>query len=298
MSGLDRMKQRMEVYDGATADKRLTNNKYRSFISALKYSYQAEDITFNDKKERCLINPDKIKSDYDQKEISIDFSAGMQNGDTFYWDRTDTHWLVYSQRLEEEAYFRAEIRRCDYQIHIGENDYWVYLRGPVETALIWRQKHKIETNDLNYSIMFYIQKNEETMANISRLKVLKFDDHNWRVAATDRYSQPGLIEVHLEEYFDNKVEDIKAAAEAEVEEVEQVITGPVVVRPYDTKISYVVENKTAGEFVVNSSKVKVNQIDDNTCLLDICTGKSGDFILSYNADDGDVLTLEIKIKSL
>jgi hypothetical protein len=37
----------------------------------------------------------------------------MKPGDVFTWKKTNTHWLVYLQDLEEIAYFRAEIRRCD-----------------------------------------------------------------------------------------------------------------------------------------------------------------------------------------
>ena len=59
MSGLDRMKQRME-YDGGDVDGRLVKAKFKSFHAALK-SYQCEWITFNDKIHRCLINADKLK---------------------------------------------------------------------------------------------------------------------------------------------------------------------------------------------------------------------------------------------
>jgi len=37
-------------------------------------------------------------------------------GDVFEWKETGTHWLVYLQALEEDAYFRSEIRRCDQEI--------------------------------------------------------------------------------------------------------------------------------------------------------------------------------------
>ena len=82
---LDTMKKRMVFDGGDTSDGRNVRGKYLSFKSALNNSYQAEWITFNDKKWRCLINPDKITNDYDQKEISIDFKAEMKNGDVFYW---------------------------------------------------------------------------------------------------------------------------------------------------------------------------------------------------------------------
>mgnify|MGYP000692775098 CR=1 FL=1 len=72
-------------------------------------------------------NPDKLKEDYDQKEISIKFEDGLKEGQTFCWTRTNTHWMVYLQRYEEKAYFRAQIRRCDYQLF---DKYWIYLRSP------------------------------------------------------------------------------------------------------------------------------------------------------------------------
>lgn len=300
MSGLDRMKKRMEWEGGATSDGRNVKGKLLSFNSALWNSYQAEWITLdseegeNKTRYRCLINPDKLKENYDQKEISIDFSAGLQEGQTFYWERTNTHWLVYLQRYEEEAYFRAQIRRCDYKF----NKYWIYLRGPVETALIWKQKHQIEINDLNYSILFYIEKNEETVEMFSRFKIIKFDGHNWRVAATDKYSQPGLIEVYLEEYFDNSMEDDMIVEEIiEPNKTQPYIEGPQIVKPFDTNIEYSIVGMANGKFVVNSTKVKIIKQSETSCLLEIITGKSTDFNLIYRVGDNDELSLPIKVKS-
>lgn len=298
MSALDRMKQRLMYDGGPTQDDRNVKGKWYSFRAALRNSYQAEDITFNEQKCRCLINPDKLKEDYDQKEISIDFKYGMKNGSVFYWDRTGTHWLVYLQDYNEEAYFRASIRRCDHKIEIDGHRYWIYLRGPVETAIIWRQKHQIEFNDLNYSLLFYIEKNEETLAFFERFKVLKFDGHNWRVAATDKYSQDGIIEVYLEEYFDNEMED--AMVEPEIIKPDQMhpyIDGPQLVRPYDTNLSYAIVGVSGGGFLVNSSKVDFIEADDKSCKLEILTGKSLSFTLIYRRDNEEDITLDVTVKS-
>ena len=118
MSSLDRMKKRASYTGYDLHDNIIVKDKYNSFKSALTMSYQAEWITFNEQKYRCLINPDKLKENYDQKEISIDFNSGIKNGSTFYWNRTNHHWLVYLQDYSEEAYFRASIRRCDYEIDV------------------------------------------------------------------------------------------------------------------------------------------------------------------------------------
>ena len=97
MSGLDNMKKRMLFEGGglSTSDGRNVNGKLLSFNSALWNSYHAEWITFDNdetqQRHRCLINPDKLKEDYDQKEISIKFEDGLKEGQTFGWTRTNTH---------------------------------------------------------------------------------------------------------------------------------------------------------------------------------------------------------------
>ena len=298
---LENMKKRMLFEGGGkpTSDGRNVTGKLLSFRSALWNSYQAEDITFKNKKFRCLINPDKLKENYDQKEISIDFDANMKNGDVFYWDRTNTHWIAYLQRYEEEAYFRAQIRRCDYELDVDGDKYWVYVRGPVETAIVWRQKHQIEMNDLNYSILLYITKDEKTTEFFNRFQKIKFDGHNWRVAATDKYSQDGLIEVYLEEYFDNEMEDAILEPEIVIPDKRlPYIDGPQIIRAYDTNKSYAIVNASNGEFVVNSSKVKLVDCGDGTCVIDVLTGKSATFDLIYKAEDIDDVILTVTIKSL
>lgn len=299
MSGFDRMSTRINYLGGKSADCRLNKGKLKSMLSSQQNSYQAEWITLNNnKKWRCLINPDKLKEDYDQKEISIEFEAGLQEGDTFYWDRTKTYWITYLQDYAEEAYFRAVIRRCNYSIDINKNKYWVYLRGPVETSLIWRQKHSIESNDLNYTLIVYITKNEETEAFFKRFQIVKFDNHNWRVAAVDRYSQRGIIEVYLDEYFDNVDEDNMIIPEIqEFGRRDPHIDGPQIVEVFGEEIEYSIKNASNGKFVVNSNKVKIVKSDENTLVLNVLTGKADSFIISYIREGEEDITLKVNIDS-
>ena len=299
MSGFDRMSTRINYLGGKSADCRLNKGKLKSMLSSQQNSYQAEWITLNNnKKWRCLINPDKLKEDYDQKEISIEFEAGLQEGDTFYWDRTKTYWITYLQDYAEEAYFRAAIRGCNYSIDINKNKYWVYLRGPVETSLIWRQKHSIESNDLNYTLIVYITKNEETEAFFKRFQIIKFDNHNWRVAAVDRYSQRGIIEVYLDEYFDNIDEDNMIIPEIqEFGRRDPHIDGPQIVEVFGEEIEYSIKNASNGKFVVNSNKVKIVKSDENMLVLNILTGKADSFIISYIREGEEDITLKVNIDS-
>ena len=287
-------------YAGGVMDNRVDKSKLHSMQMALQNSYQAEWITLNDNQYRCLINPDKLKEDYDQKVISIEHSAGMKEGDVFYWDRTDTHWLVYLQQHSESAYFRAQIRRCNYEIEVNNHKYWVYLRGPVETALVWRQKHNIEFNDLNYSLLIYVTKNEETLDFFKRFQILKIDGHRWRVAATDIFSQGSIIEVYLEEFFDNSLEDEQIKKEPIIfGEEEPYIDGPQFVEPYQTEIKYSLANNlnATGAFLISSKKVKIVNSDNNSCIINIISGKAGEFKIIYREEGKEDLELNVTIES-
>lgn len=291
-------------YAGGDANGRNVKGKLKSMLGALKNSYQAEWVTLNEYDEenkarwRCLINPDKLKEDYDQKEISIEFESGLKEGDVFLWDRTNTHWIVYLQEYSEEAYFRASIRRCDYQIDIDGTKYWTYLRGPVETTIQWKQKHQISFNDLNYSIIMYVPKNEETASFFERHKIIKFDGHNWVVNAVDRYSQKGVIEVVLGESFDNPMKDAAIAPEIIIPDEELPhISGPQFVSVFDEKVSYEIKNASNGKFVVNSNKVEINNSTETSCEITILTGKSSSFDLIYQRDGEEDIVLNITIES-
>ena len=300
---LETMKKRIQ-YAGGDADGRNVKGKLKSMLGALKNSYQAEWVTLNEYDEenkarwRCLINPDKLKEDYDQKEISIQFESGLKEGDTFLWDRTDTHWIVYLQEYSEEAYFRAAIRRCDYQIEINGNPYWVYMRGPLEQTIQWNSKHNLNVNELNYTAVMFITKNQETLDFFDRFKVIKWDGHNWMVNAVDRYSQKGIIEVTLNEHFNNEMEDNMIIPSIyEPEENVPHIVGPQVVHAFDENIFYEIKNAEQGKFVVNSKDVKIVNSTERSCEISILTGKSHSFNLIYEKENKDNTILEIIVES-
>ena len=300
---LETMKKRLG-YLGGDIDGRNVKGKLKSMLAALKDSYQAEWVTLNEYDEekkarwRCLINPDKLKEDYDQKEISIQFESGLKEGDVFLWNRTETRWIVYLQEYSEEAYFRANIRRCDYQIDIDNNKYWVYMRGPMETTIQWKSKHNLNMNELNYTAVMYITKNEETLSFFDRFKVIKWDGHNWMVTAVDRYSQKGIIEVVLNEHFDNEMEDNMIVPEVVTpEEGTPHIAGPQIVYAFDENILYEIKNAEQGKFVVNSNKVEIKNATETSCEISILTGKSHSFNLIYERENMDNIVLEITVES-
>jgi hypothetical protein len=95
---------------------------------------------------RALINPNKLKQDYDDKIISIGFEHKFQCGDVFEWCNTKSYWIIYLQDLTELAYFKGDIRRCRYEIEWKDETgkrcrTYAAIRGPVETKIDYIQKH-------------------------------------------------------------------------------------------------------------------------------------------------------------
>ena len=71
MSGLDNLNNRLNYRGGIKQQDRLISGKLEALKRALLYSYQASTAILADGREfRCLINPDKLKINYDDKIIS------------------------------------------------------------------------------------------------------------------------------------------------------------------------------------------------------------------------------------
>lgn len=308
---LENMKKRLQ-YAGGDADGRNVKGKLTSFHSALANSYQAEWITFNGEKYRCLINPSRLTENFDKKVLSIDFNSGIKEGSVFFWDRTKQYWIVNLQQHTEEAYFRGDIHRCEFIIEIDGETYWTSLKGPSEESLDWTLKHNLAINSLNYTMAIQVTKNSKTMKYFDRFKVIKLKNsykdeetgevfeevHNWQVVATDKWSSDGVIDVYLKEYADNAMEDAAVGPEIVEPDVEQpYIRGPQFVDVYDTFVEYSIENASNGKFVVNSNKVKVIESTETSCVMDIITGKSGKFDIIYRRENEEDIVLNVTINS-
>lgn len=323
MSGLYNLNKRLQ-YQGGNAEGRLAKDKLRGLKRALIYSYQSATIILQDGREfRCLINPNKLVQDYDNKILSIPYKdirlnkpfkigktsegeeeIGMKPGDVFEWKGTDSHWLVYLQYYEEDAYFRAQIRRCKDQIEVNGNKYWIYLRGPEETDIIWNLKHNVSWDDLNYTLEIYVTKNEETLEFFHRFTKFKLDNKVWEVQTVDPYSGDGIIQIYAKEYYNNTLEEEELKRQEELvpepsEPVMPYISGPTAVKPYD-RVMYTFEQEgdIQGKWRVdNTKKVSLLYNDSKQATVEITTGKSGNFNLFYEYEDKEI-KLPIKILSL
>lgn len=233
------MAKRLMSAGGFAQQQRMIKDKRHSLDQATKYSYQAAwvrkcaatEVETKQEKNilppvRALINPNKLKQDYDDKIISIGFEHKFNCGDVFEWCNTGTYWLIYLQDLEELAYFRGDIRRCTYEIPFMVDDqlYTTYaaIRGPVETKIDYIQKHQISIDNPNYSLNLLVPKNEKTLAFFKRYQKFyiwtsdgQMDETCWRVEAVNSISMIGVIEVNAVEYYANEFNDDKESGIAD-----------------------------------------------------------------------------------
>ena len=280
----------LQARGGFPQQERMVRDKRKTLDKATLYSYQAarikkvqgKDLTVswedNAPLVRALINPDKNKFDYDNKIVSVGFEHGFEVGDVFEWERTNSYWLITLQDLDEIAYFRGEIRRCDYQINWldDEGKEWssyASVRGPVETKINFIQKHQISVDEPSYSLHVYLPRNEQTMKQFKRyskfyLKDADSPDDNicWRVEATDSISTKGILEFTAVEYYANETEDdiekglVKAFVQKNIEpeiNPKEDIVGPTFIKP-KIEYEYFVEAKnTDGDWHIDGPKVPV-----------------------------------------
>lgn len=235
MINLEMMRKRFEWQGGIHQEDRMIRDKQRTLHRALLYSYQAASIEMVQKNSevleldpsgvdvdmgvfgevRALINPDKVKQDYDDKIVSIDYEHGYEPGDVFEWKKTGTQWIIYTQEITEDAYFRGEIRRCRYKIRFkDQNGNWcatyAAIRGPVETQINSIQKNQERIDVPNLSLNILMPRNEKTLHAFDRYSEFIFAGKCWRVEAPDSISMKNIIEVNAEEnYWNDTTDDLE-----------------------------------------------------------------------------------------
>ena len=270
---------------------------------------------------RCLINHDKLKVDYEDKIISIPFfeppigkidpiETDFHNGTVFKWVHgnkkewtPDTYWIVYMQYSEETAYFRAQIRKADEQIQIvtiddqgNENTvtYRGWMTGPNETTALWNIKKNVTWNDLNYTKLLYITKDEDTLAFFQRFDRIIINGKPWEVQAyNENYStnknngiDSGIIRVALKETYTTSNQEIKdtldaaaaqkeAQAEYDATHDQARIDGPAAAYPYDS-LTFVAKNVEGENLSWSISKPSLAEIvfqEGDTAVVRITTYK-------------------------
>lgn len=287
-------------YNGGSQLDRIKLNKLRSLRIALKNDYNSRPIEVpNHSVWHALINTSSggVKSDYDKKYVSVEWDSGLAPGDTFECLDDGTHWMVYLQQLTETAYLRSEIIRCRYTLDIDDVTYWVYFQGPTETDLRWFQKNAINANELNLSGTVYIKNDARTEKFFKRFTHIKIAGHIWEVQVTDRITVPGIIELEVQEYYDNSIAELPEVVAEGCHEIQ----GREKVQQQD-EVGYMIRDAYAakdGKWIIKDNpRVKIldTYSDSRMCKVKILDGAIGKFTVVYSTR-GVSYSMEVAITS-
>lgn len=281
------MASRVQYLGGSQLD-RIKKNKLRSFRMALKNDYNTRMIRVpNGSVWPCLIRTlsGGRKSDYDRELLSVEFDSGLTPGDTFEILDECSHWMVYLPIETEIAYLRTEIIKCDYTLEINGKEYWIYCQGPTETDLRWFLKNSINANELNLSGTLYIKKDENTLNFFKRFTRIKIDGHTWEVQVTDSMTVDGIIELEIQEYYDNSIEELPEIKKATPDSTET-ITGITTVKQ-NTVVGYSIDPlfyspKTEWK-IVGNDRVRIDEVLEKgrICKVKVYPGAIKTFDLCY-----------------
>ena len=280
-------------YLGGDQLSRINKQKLQSFRAALKNDYNSRLIkTDKHASVPCIIknNAYGLKADYDKKYISVEFSAGLEAGDVFQCLDDNSRWMIYLPILTETAYLRSEIIRCDHSLNINGKEYFVYFQGPVETDIRWFIKNGINANELNKSGTVYIKKDDNTLSFFHRFTKIKINGHMWEVQVTDPISVPGILELELQEYYDNKEADLP---QVKPSDKNQLIKGEKIVKQ-NTSVGYMVDdsiyNPSTPWTIAGNDRVKIEEVLNNgqICKVKIHEGAVGKFTLMYGTNGMEI----------
>ena len=280
-------------YLGGDQLSRINKQKLQSFRAALKNDYNSRLIkTDKHASVPCIIknNAYGLKADYDKKYISVEFSAGLEAGDVFQCLDDNSRWMIYLPVLTETAYLRSEIIRCDHSLNINGKEYFVYFQGPVETDIRWFIKNGINANELNKSGTVYIKKDDNTLSFFHRFTKIKINGHVWEVQVTDPISVPGILELELQEYYDNKEADLP---QVKPSDKNQLIKGEKIVKQ-NTSVGYMVDdsiyNPPTSWTIAGNDRVKIEEVLNNgqICKVKVNEGAIGKFTLSYGTNSMEI----------
>lgn len=303
----------------------MIKDKYNTFLKTLQYSYQGCDVELaqsyldlrpqeNVPQYRALINPDKTKQDYDDKILSIDYNTNFNPGDVFRWINTDTHWIIYTRQLGEDAYFRGEIRRCRYKIKFKDENNevcfaWAAIRGPIETQIESIQKNQVRLDLPNLGLNILMPRNEKTMRAFDRYSEFLFAGKCWRVQAPDSISMENVLEINAEEYYidrdtDDKIEELKNGLVIEPIDPtpETVVTGNTFIKPKiaETYIAPEAGGTWSAEGDQGQKVPVCIKLDEDAKTAEVTWQKilSGNFYLIWTSASGVVDKKYIAVESL
>lgn len=318
-NSLNLMHSRLGIRGGEWQQDRMIKDKRKTLDKVVLYSYQGAKVRKLDSIEsaRALINPNKVKQDYDDKVISIGYEYDFKPGTVFDWENTNTKWLIYLQDLTELAYFRGDIRKCNYQIAWKDEQgkkqlTYAAVTGPSEASMdvdITRAGTNLDVP--NYSLEILLPATEAILKHFRRytkfyLKPLASGDSPtcWRIEATDTISMPGILQLNAKEYYANEDKDDLTEGVVDGLVVEEIpkpqdmeIVGDTFIKP---KMTYIYEytGSEEGEWSFDKRLPITAKSNGKKISLTWNTTYTGQFILSYGSKEKMVVVESLFINNV
>ena len=318
LDGINNMMTELQMRGGNPQQNRMILDKRRTLDRAVWYSYQGAFVQKMEGENpiehppvKGLINPNKLKQDYDDKILSIGFEHDFHVGDIFKWCNTNTYWIIYLQDLTELAYFRGDIRRCRYMIEWLDEEgklqtTFAAVRGPVETKINYIQKHLISVDVPNHSLNILMPHTPEAVRYFRRYQKFylitegdkevldKGKEFCWRVEATDSISTPGILQINAVEYYTNQDEDADGVVgkliQRPIKENDETdfIIGPMLIKP-KVVYTYRVRPGAEGTWALDSKlpiKKEIKELEDGSSEIQITWDEyqAGRFDLSFGSE--------------
>ena len=154
------------------------------------------------------------------------------------------------------------------------------------------------SNDLNLSGTIYIKNTPKTKEFFKRFTHIKLEGHMWEVQVTDSITVPGIIELEIQEYYDNTPAELPVIRRM-TEEISPVIIGVNKVKQ-DSIIGYKVEqehyNPDAKWRIYGNDRVELHQIleDGRMCEVKIHPGAIRNFFIQYGNTEPLEVWIDIK----
>ena len=302
-NGLDLMNSRLR-FRGGNQQERMIKDKRETLDRVVLYSYQGATVRKIDTTDSvpALINPNQLKQDYDDKIISVGYEYNFKPGDVFEWERTGTKWLIYLQDLTELAYFKGNIRKCNYEIKWKDSkgnirSTFAAIIGPKETKIDSTQTNGISLDSPNHSLNLLLPMNDDTLNQFKRYSEFYLQNICWRVEATDTISMPGVLEINAVEYYKNEtaddiekgivdgliVEEIPEPASGEIE-------GEIFIKPKKT-YTYKYTGSLDSSWTYDAKLPLEVKVNGKEITLKWTKTYTGQFVLKY-ADEEKTIVVE------
>lgn len=302
-NGLDLMNSRLR-FRGGNQQERMIKDKRETLDRVVLYSYQGATVRKIDTTDSvpALINPNQLKQDYDDKIISVGYEYNFKPGDVFEWERTGTKWLIYLQDLTELAYFKGNIRKCNYEIKWKDSksnikSTFAAIIGPKETKIDSTQTNGISLDSPNHSLNLLLPMNDDTLNQFKRYSEFYLQNICWRVEATDTISMPGVLEINAVEYYKNEtaddvekgivdgliVEEIPEPASGEIE-------GEIFIKPKRT-YTYKYTGSLDSSWTYDAKLPLEVKVNGKEITLKWTKTYTGQFVLKY-ADEEKTIVVE------